>query len=186
MNRKRLIALALALVMLFALAACGAKKPSVVGKWQASADMRDKMIQGMDESVQGSKSFGEYLGSFTWDLTLELKEDGNYTLNYDISRDLPGFKAAVVNYMRDMINEQVGFEVSDDLIATALGMPLEDYAQTVVDAMTSAAETETGKYQDKDGALIWGNGEKSPYELTENTLKFSAQELGELFFTRVG
>ena len=186
MNKKRLIALALALVMLFALAACGAKKPSVVGIWKADLDMRGEMVEQMDASVGGSKSFGEYLDSFVWELTLELRDDGSYTLSCNIDRDIANFKSAVVAYMRDMINEQVGSEVSDDLIATALGMPLEDYAQTVVDAMTSAAETETGKYQDKGGALIWGNGEKSPYELTEDTLSFSVETLGQLDFTRIG
>ena len=186
MNKKRMIAQLLALVMHFALAACGSKKPSVIGRWEADLDMRGRMIEEMDASVGGSKSFGEYLDSFTWVLTLELGDNGKYTLSYDLSRDLPGFKSAVVDYMRDMINEQVGFEVSDEVIAQALGMPLEDYAQTVVDAMTEVANTETATYSDKNGALIWENGEKSPYELTEDTLKFSVESLGELEFHRIG
>ncbi len=186
MNKKRLIALALALVMLFALAACGAKKPSVVGTWKADLDMRGEMVEQMDASVGGSKSFGEYLDSFVWELTLELRDDGSYTLSYNIDRDIANFKSAVVAYMRDMINEQVGSEVSDDLIATALGMPLEDYAQTVVDAMTEVASSESATYKDDGKNLIWENGEKSPYVLTEDTLSFSVETLGQLDFTRIG
>ena len=186
MNKKRLIALALALVMLFALAACGAKKPSVVGIWKADLDMRGEMVEQMDASVGGSKSFGEYLDSFVWVLTLELKDNGTYTLSYDISKEMSVFKSAVVDYMRDMINEQVGMEVSDDLIAQALGMSLDEYAQSVIDAMTEAAETESATYRDEKGTLIWEDGAESPYELTEDSLSFSVESLGKLNFKRIG
>ena len=77
-------------------------------------------------------------------------------------------------------------EVSDELIAQALGMPLEDYAQSIIDAMTDAAESESGVYQNKDGKLIWPDGEESPYVLTEDTLGFAVKALGELSFTRIG
>ena len=186
MKEKRFIALVLALLMLLALAACGASKPSVVGTWKAEVDMYDQMVDEMDASVGGTKSFGDYLDSFKWDLTLVLGSDGKYTLSYDISKEMDTFKSAVIAYMRDMINEQAGFEVSDDLITSALGMPLEDYAQTVVDAMTEAAESESATYKDKDGVLIWENDEESPYELTEDTLSFSVNSLGKLVFKRVG
>ena len=82
MKTKRIIALLLLLVMLFALAACGGRKPSVVGLWEAEVDMRDQMVEQLDASVGGSKSFGDYLDSFVWVLTLELKENGTYTLGY--------------------------------------------------------------------------------------------------------
>ena len=186
MNKKRLIALVLTLVMLFALAACGAKKPSVVGTWKADLDMRGEMVKQMDASVGGSKSFGEYLDSFVWVLTLELKQDGTYTLSYDIGKEMGVFKSAVVDYMRDMINEQVGMEVSDDLIAQALGMSLDEYAQSVIDAMTEAAETESATYRDEKGTLIWEDGAESPYELTEDSLSFSVESLGKLDFKRIG
>ena len=185
MNAKKLIALLLALTMIFALAACG-NKPSVVGRWVADIDMVDQMVEEMDASVGGSKSFGEYLDSFVWELTLDLGADGTYTLKYDISRDIDSFKSSVVAYMRDMINELSGTEMSDELIAQALGMPLEDYAQTVVDAMTEAAVSESAKYKDDDKNLIWENGEKSPYTLTADELTFSVNSLGELHFKRVG
>lgn len=186
MKTKRIIALLLLLVMLFALAACGGRKPSVVGLWEAEVDMRDQMVEQLDASVGGSKSFGDYLDSFVWVLTLELKENGTYTLGYNIDRDMAAFKAAVVDYMRDMINEQVGMEVSDELIAQALGMPLEDYAQSVIDAMTESLETESAPYRDEKGTLIWEDGAQSPYVLTKDTLSFSVETLGELNFKRIG
>ena len=96
------------------------------------------------------------------------------------------FKSAVVDYMRDMINEQVGMEVSDDLIAQALGMSLDEYAQSVIDAMTEAAETESATYRDEKGTLIWEDGAESPYELTEDSLSFSVESLGKLNFKRIG
>ena len=186
MKRNRILALLLALVILLSLAACGSKKPSVVGLWEAEVDMRDQMVEQMDASVGGSKSFGEYLDSFVWVLTLELRQDGTYTLNYDIGKEMGVFKSAVVDYMRDMINEQVGMEVSDDLIAQALGMSLDEYAQSVIDAMTEAAETESATYRDEKGTLIWEDGAKSPYELTEDSLSFSVESLGKLDFKRIG
>ena len=59
MKRNRIIALLLALVMLFALAACGRKKPSVVGLWETEVDMRDQIAEQMDACIGGSRSFGE-------------------------------------------------------------------------------------------------------------------------------
>ena len=97
MKRNRILALLLALAMLLSLAACGSKKPSVVGLWEAEVDMRDQMVEQMDASVGGSKSFGEYLDSFVWVLTLELREDGSYTLSYDIDREVDAFRSAVVS-----------------------------------------------------------------------------------------
>ena len=186
MKRNRILALLLALAMLLSLAACGSKKPSVVGLWEAEVNMRDQMVEQMDASVGGSKSFGEYLDSFVWVLTLELRQDGTYTLSYDIGKEMGVFKSAVVDYMRDMINEQVGMEVSDDLIAQALGMSLDEYAQSVFDAMTEAAETESATYRDEKGTLIWEDGAESPYELTEDSLSFSVESLGKLDFKRIG
>ncbi len=161
-------------------------EPTVVGKWETEIDVIDMMIQQLDAQVGGSASFGEYLDSLPWVLSLELTEDGNYTLGYDISRGLEPFKAAVVSYMRDMINEKAGRTVSDEQIAQGLGMPLEDYAAQVADYMTLNAESETATYRDEGGKLIWENGEESPYVLTSDTLTFSVNALGELVFHRVG
>lgn len=183
----KVLALLLAVAMLLALSACGAAKPSVVGKWQAEIDMRAQMIEEMDNSIGGlSFSFGDYLDSYVWVLTMELTKDGRYTLSYDINSGAEGFKAAVVAYMRDAICELAGAEVGDDVITEALGMPLEDYAQMVLDSMNDAAGAESGSYKDKDGKLIWENGEESPYVLSGDTLSFSVQSLGSLRFTRVG
>ena len=76
--------------------------------------------------------------------------------------------------------------MSDELIAQALGMPLEDYAQSVIDAMTESLETESAAYRDEKGTLIWEDGAESPYELTEDSLSFSVESLGKLDFKRIG
>ena len=184
--KKKILCLFLALLMLFALAACGAKKPSVVGVWKADLDMRDQMVEEMDDAIDVDLSFGEYLDSFVWSITLELGKDGSYSLQYDISKEKDHFVDAVVRYMRDAIIRQAGMEVSDDLIAQALGMSLEDYAKMVADQMTEAATAESGTYKDNGKKLTWENGEESPYVLTEDTLSFSVATLGELNFTRIG
>ena len=184
--KKKILCLLLALLMLLSLAACGAKKPSVVGVWEADLDMRDQMVEEMDASVGVDLSFGEYLDSFIWTVTLELNKDGTYSLKYDLGKDMDHFVDAVVKYMRDAIIQQAGMEVSDELIAQALGMSLEDYAKMVADQMTEAAAAESGKYKDDGKKLTWENGEESPYELTEDTLSFSVVNLGELNFKRIG
>ncbi len=197
MIRNKILALLPALAMLFALAACGGSKaadptpeptpePTVVGLWETEIDMRDQLIEEMDSSVDASRSFGEYLDSFVWVLTLDLSEDGVYTLSYDISKGTDSFKQSVVSYMRDMINEQVGMELSDDQIAQALGMSLEDYAQLVADQMTEAATAESASYRDEGGKLIWEDGAESPYVLTADTLSFRVEAFGDLDFRRVG
>lgn len=185
--KKKILSLLLALAMLFALTACGgSSKPSVVGRWEAEVDMRDQMVSEMDASVGMGLSFGEYLNSFVWTVTLDLSADGKYTLDYDFNKDLDHFVEAVERYMRDAIIAQVGMEVSDDLIAQALGMSLADYAKMVADEMTAAASSESGTYKDDGKKLTWGSGEQSPYVLTEDTLSFSVETLGDLVFHRVG
>lgn len=187
MKRNRILALLLAMTMLFALAACGKKSgPTVVGHWEGEVDMLEMMVKEMDASVGGSKSFGEYLDSFIWGITLDLSEDGEYTLSFDINKEMDKFKSSVVAYMRDVINEMAGMEVSDEIIEQALGMPLEDFAQTVIDDMADVAKSESGKYRDEDGKLIWEDGEESPYVLTEDTLSFSVASIGDLSFHRAG
>ena len=52
--------------------------------------------------------------------------------------------------------------------------------------MTEAAETESATYRDEKGTLIWEDGAESPYELTEDSLSFSVESLGELNFKRIG
>ena len=162
------------------------KKNMLSGIWKAELDMRDRLVEEMDVSVDVDFSFGKYLDSFVWTITLELNEDGTYSLKYDLGKDMDHFVDAVVRYMRDAIIQQVGMEVSDDLIAQALGMSLEDYAKMVADQMTEAATAESGKYKDDGKKLTWENGEESPYELTEDTLSFSVVNLGELNFKRIG
>ena len=216
MKSNRVFALLLALIMLFSLAACGESKvseesalmeglenavnaakdaeptpeptpePTVLGLWETEIDMSEAMIAKMDESVGGSKSFGEYLHYFAWLLTLELNEDGSYALSFDISKDLDHFKPAVTDYTRDMIIEKLGYEVSDDVIADAIGMSLEDYAQTIVDSMISASQIQSGTYRDEDSKLIWDTGEENPYVLTGDTLLINLSGLGELSFQRIG
>ena len=51
---------------------------------------------------------------------------------------------------------------------------------------TEAAETESATYRDEKGTLIWEDGAKSPYELTEDSLSFSVESLGKLDFKRIG
>ena len=77
-------------------------------------------------------------------------------------------------------------KVSDEVIAQALQMPLEDYAQTIIDQMLESVASESSTYSDVDGKLVWEDGAESPYTLTADTLEFAVGTLGDLVFHRIG
>lgn len=88
-NGKRLLALALVLLMVLALSACGAKKNELEGTWQGQMDMRGILVASVDDGMDFESfgiepfSFGDFLGDCSVNMTFEFKSDGTYVQSVD-------------------------------------------------------------------------------------------------------
>jgi len=86
---KRLLALALALLMILALTACGAAKNELEGTWNAQMDMRRLLVATVDDEMDFDEfgiepfSFGDFLEDCSVDMSFEFKNDGTYTKSVD-------------------------------------------------------------------------------------------------------
>ena len=209
MKTKRILALLLALVMLFALAACGESKaagesalkeslesaaneakaeaapaaeptpePTLIGEWVCEKDMREMMIEELGSADPDSaKFFNEYMKEFILVMTLELREDGTFTLTPDFSKAQQHVYEAFRSYIDDSLKAQ-GITFTDD--------QLDQYAQMAVDQMGLDLDAIEGDYVDENGTLKLADNDPVPYVLTGTTLEFTVEEFGDLKFDRVG
>ena len=211
MKRNRILALLLALVMLFALAACGQSKPAednalkeslesaaneakaeaapaaepeptpeptLIGEWTCEKDMRDMMLEEIGTAdPESAKFFNEYMKEFILVMTLELREDGTFTLTPDFSKAQQHVYEAFRSYIDDSLKAQ-GITFTDD--------QLDQYAQMAVDQMGLDLEAIEGDYVDENGTLKLAESDPVPYVLTGTTLEFTVEEFGDLKFDRVG
>lgn len=182
---KRILALLLVLAMAVAFSGCG--KDPLIGTWVGEIDLSGKMVEGLDEAFegQGAPSAAGYITALTLTLKVEFKDDGTYARSYDLSKDKDAFVSGCSSFMRDVIKAIAGKELDDATIASMLGMSLEDYAVTVLDAMTESMTDEEGTYENDGKNILWDK-ETDPYTIDGDTMKMDIEDIGEVFFTRVG
>lgn len=126
---------------------------------------------------ESEKFFTEYMKEFILVMTLELREDGSFTLTPDMSRAQEHMVDAFLRYLRDSLEAQ-GITLPDEQI--------EQSAQAAASQMTSDLDPFEGSYKDENGMLTLGDNAPVPYVLTGDTLEFSIEEFGDLHFVRVG
>ena len=223
MKINQILTLLLALVMLFALTACGESKsagdsalkesienaakeaaasdsgaesapasepasepepapeptpePTLVGTWKCEKDMREMVAGELAADPESAKFFNDYLESFTMYLTLELREDGSFSLQPDLSPAKEQMLTAMRAYLQDAAKAQ-GVSFTDD--------QLDQYAQLTADQMDIDIEAVSGSYSEENGILTLGDGGPVPYVLSGDTLEFTVEEFGDLSFSRVG
>ena len=184
---KRILSLLLIAVLILALSACGSKTDPLWGTWVGEIDLRDDLVESLDEAFegQGGPSAADYITDLAMTVTLEFKEDGTFIRSYDLDKDKDAFVTGCAAYMRDMIGAIAGVEVDDATAAAALGMPLEDYALSVLDTMTEAMKDESGTYK-TDGKKIEWNDEVNPYTIDGDTMIMDTGDIGSVTFHRVG
>lgn len=92
---KKLIAILLAVSMLFALSACNSN--SIVGKWQWEITMDGEMM-----------GFEDFDGELTMIMVFEFDKDGNYFISVDkdaLAESVEDFEAALVEYIVQDVGE---------------------------------------------------------------------------------
>ena len=155
-----------------------APEPTLVGVWYCEKDLRELMAAELGANDPQSEKFvNEYLKSFLIALTLELREDGSFTLTPDMSQAGEQMVDALRSFLVDSLKEE-GISMSDD--------QLEAYVQVIADQMSLDIEPVEGSYNAEDGMLSVGDSDPVPYTLTANTLEFNVEGFGDLIFERIG
>ena len=188
---KRILALALALLMILALSACGGKKNELLGTWTAEADMAPIMVREVDDNVdlgdQGIdiKSYGDYLGTLPLRITLELHKDGTYAQRVEES-SVEDMKAkvtsATIAYYHDIFRlaivaglREAGIDAdlsSDEAIEGILGMSMDEALESTLGSdMESYVQSVMGSTWDD---LADNLKEEGKYKVEDGKLFLSA------------
>ena len=206
MNKKRLIALALAFVMLFALAACGqsgsaaeetlkegveaavepaaepavepAAEPTLVGKWECEKDIRELLIAEMGDTDQESlDALSSYENPILLAMELEFREDGTCTLTPDMSKTMESLREFIRLYFVKSF-ESSGLTMDDDFIDGLIDASMEQ--------MGEEFSPIDGTYEKDGNTLRLGGSDPVPYALDGDTLSISVEGFGDLQFVRLG
>lgn len=174
---KKAFALLLALVMVFALCACGASK-TVVGNWEAQVDVAKAMGDELGE-------FAQYMTEAKIAVRLNMKEDNTFEMVLDGSTMLPAMRDAIKAYLEDYCT-QSGMSLDD--LASMTGMTVDQIIDMVIDEVDTSELTNssTGTYSvDKNTVTLnFDEGTSRNGTWEGDSLTLPVEELGEITFTR--
>ena len=174
---KKYIALLLALVMVFALAACGSTK-SPAGSWTAKVNLAEIAGDSMGEMA-------DYLKDMMVDVNLEMNEDKTFVLQLDANSAIPALKEGMRAYMNDMLT---GMGMTAEDYEAAAGASLDDLIDEAIAEMDpeDLSETLTGTYtlEGSKLTLTADDGTLNTGTWDGDTLKLDVDEFGQLSFTR--
>ena len=151
----------------------------VLGLWIASVDVKDRL-------AELEPAMAAYLDSAPMSLTLELYEDGSYTLSRDISPVIPGVQTALYSYLGELCAKN-GIPVASLRERFGTG-PDEIVAQVMAHMDLQAFNTtEEGRWEEKDGQVIWNRGVgETRGSFTGDSLSFPTEEDGDILLRRSG
>ena len=177
-NVKRIAALLLALVMVFALCAysdSGSGKDKdekvekktdaelIVGTWETEMSMTDYYGDDMGE-LEGMEAYFDF-DKIKITMTFEFEEDGTYTLSVD--GDEEEIKAILRDGFEKLLNDMLeGTGYTLEELAAEEGMTVEELLDAAMEESFDAEdffgdETERGSYEIKDGKLyIFDRGDE--------------------------
>lgn len=162
---KKIVALAISLVMLFALvlSGCSSEKDALIGEWNGKLDMTDALN---DDLKQDDPEMAEYLKirDFSIRYSLSFHEDDTYELKVDrdafettIDNMKKDFEEGVIRYFEDQI-AMSGMDITvEDILAEAdisLDEMLEmSFPAGMFNEMFRELET-SGNFRVDDGKLM--------------------------------
>lgn len=152
-------------------------EPKLTGVWKCEKDMLDMLTEELAEADEDSKEFLGYIDEFVFEMTLELRENGSFTLTPDVARAKESLLVAFRAYLSDLAKAS-GLTLSDE--------QLDQYSQMAADQMAMDLEPEEGSYEVDGDMLRLGDSDPMPYTLSGDSLVMTVEEFGELHFKRVG
>lgn len=201
-NFKRIAALILAFVMVFALCACdnGSAKGKhkdkdkeevkktdaelIVGTWEAEIDLSAQIEQELESSPEMADLMSYFdFSDVMITMRLEFDKDGNYTMSYVDRGTKDAIRAAYIEGFTAMFNEQLagtGYTIAD--VAAEENMSEEEYLNALADigmqSVNSAfGEISSGKYEIEDGKLFMLVDDTEKSDDSYVTYKLSEDEL---------
>lgn len=166
-NLKKVISIALVLMMIVALSGCSNEKAAVLGTWKAELNLADYINESM---ASEDAEIAEYLAidSFCVTMVLTFSDDDTYSVHLDESDmgdALEQFKqdcrAGLERYLKDMMDE-MGLDMTIDELMEAMGMSMDElldeaFTDEMVQDMLDSAKSE-GRFKVKDGKLYLSAG----------------------------
>jgi hypothetical protein len=151
----------------------------IVDVWVGTLDIKPSIEESAPE-------LGALLESAPVNVSLEMREDGSYTMQLDASPILPGMRSAMYASFQKMCEEN---ELSMEQLAESYGRSLEEVVDDTIEslALDELNQTLEGVYEMKDGEVIWDkNSEETPGQYTGDTLVRTLKRFGEVTLKRAG
>ena len=151
----------------------------ICGLWIASVDVKDRLAD-LEPALAAN------LDSAPMSLTLELYEDGSYTLSRDISPVIPGVQTALYGYLGELCAKN-GIPVAS--LRERFDTDPDEIVERVMAHMDLQAfnTTEEGRWEEKDDRVIWNKGMgETRGSFTGDSLLFPSEEDGDILLRRSG
>lgn len=188
---KNMVAIVLCVAMLAVLAACnGTQAEGIVGKWEASLDMKEMMEQNMD---------GMTLDAFTIVMRFQFNQDGTYIMEMDqdsVKQAMNGLKAPVEKLFEEQAKE-LGMSLDEFKKAyeESMGMSFDTLFDSLIEELLDSEEfafKNEGCYKEADGKLYLTDDKSEPadedddyftYELKGSELRLTgmSEDGGDVF-----
>ena len=152
---------------------------SIVGLWVGSVDMHDFL-------AEEDPDIGPYLGSVPVSISLDMREDGTYTMILDAAPALTAMKPAMYAYIEDLC-QQNGITVAQ--LEEAYGQSLEDVIDDALAEMDMSELNQNleGTYEVSGEKVIWDKGANQTEGVyTGDSLAFTVENFGEVLLKRCG
>lgn len=151
--------------------------PGIVGVWEGTLDIKEFLGELVPE-------LGEQLESAPVNASLEVREDGGYTLTLDAAPLLPSLRDAMLAVYRQMGEES---ELSQEQLEESFGMSLEEKAEETIRSLELEALNRTveGVYELAGDDVTWDKGPQETHgSYTGDKLVFSLHRFGDVELSR--
>ena len=150
---------------------------SVVGSWFGTMEIRDSLVEE-DPSLEA------YIGQIPMYISMELRENGTYSMILDTTMLIPGLRNALFSYFGDLCEEK---GITIEQLEESYGKSLEEIVEeslAEIDQDDLLVQVE-GSYEASNGKIVWDEGDNETVGMyTGDTLFFDVPGFGENVLTR--
>jgi len=194
---KRILSLALALLLLFAFSGCTKETDALIGTWEGELDDAAYLNQLIRTSYGEAMAQYWTIDSFPLPIVMTFREDGTYTQTVDQNKFAQSIellrqtlRKGLVEFIQDLIDAS-GEETTVDAVLESQGITVDSFldealSEEVINTII-ADYTFEGKFDAKEGKLFTSAGPEfnidesiyETYEVTEDTLTLQSIVSGE-------
>ncbi len=155
----------------------GAVDQSPLGTWVGTYDLKEYISELEPE-------MGALMENALASVTVELREDGTYTLFFDAAPMIPSLKAALYAYVEQLCEES-GLTI--EAFEEAYGSPVDDLIEEALKEfdLSEINQNVEGEYEMVDGEVVFDGGATRGI-FTGDALIIGLEEYGEVVLKRAG